>query len=312
MMGGPFRGVRAGLSAILLAPPTGHAAVGCRCDPCRWPGREFRRPRDGTFDAFGNCVVARARVLLASREERRSADDAQRHLLWYARTDSVYFRVGYNFSMTETKLTDEDKIVFFKTMHGDISLIEFEKWVYENKDLEKIIPAESYFGLIEMNYRKSGAKYDLFRKLESIVSLGEYQRWKLNIILDKALLKDDSFPRLMIEFYDLYCDGYHFLNDLGLGYGLMFAVPPSKYKVDSWDELTSDQKAELSNGLFPEIGNEILKVKDWIDRGKIVLTGKKNELDRHDFKDLRTDEEKKSGVWIPVATESKKWWKFWA
>lgn len=177
-------------------------------------------------------------------------------------------------------------------MHGDIDLGEFEKWIYENKDLESIIPSDKYFELIELNYKKSGAKYELFKILESVISLGEYQKWKLMTLLDKALLRDKSFPQLMEEFYDLYCDGYYFLYDLGLGYGLLFTVPPSQYKVNSWDELTSDQKSEFIDDLFPKIETEILKVKDWITKGKIVLTGTMDELNHFDFEDFRTDEEK--------------------
>jgi hypothetical protein len=215
--------------------------------------------------------------------------------------------------MTQGALTDKDKIIFFKAMHGDIDLGQFEKWIYENKDLEKIIAPDKYLELIELNYRKSGAKYELFKKLESIISLGDYQKWKLMAILDKALLKDNSFPQLMEEFYDLYCDGYYFLHDLGLGYGLLFTIPPSKYKVDSWDELTCDQKSNFINDLFPKIEKEILKVKGWIAQGKIVLTGTKDELNRYDFEDFRTDEEKKSEVWTTVtgSVGKKKWWRFW-
>jgi len=216
--------------------------------------------------------------------------------------------------MTQLKLTESDKIIFFKTMHGDIDLEEFEKWIYENTDLEKIIPPNTYLDLIELNYKKSGVKYELFKKLEAIVSLGDYQKWKLLTILDKALLKDESFPHLMMEFYDLYCDGYYFLNDLGLGYGLTFTVPPSKYQADSWKELRPDQKSECIDELFPKIEKEVLKVKDWIAKGKIVLTSVKDELNRYRYEDFRTDLEKKSEVWMPVIDSShkkKKWWKFW-
>lgn len=204
------------------------------------------------------------------------------------------------FSLTMVNLTYEEKIIFFKTMHGDIAITEFEKWIYDNKDLEKKIPADQYLNLIELNYKKPGVKYELFKLFESVISFGEYQKWKLNTILDQALLKDESFPRLMMEFYDLYCDGYYFLRDLGLGYGLMFTTPPSKYKVYTWEELSPEQKSQQISRLFPKIEKELLKVKGWIDKGKIVLTGNKDELNNYDYEDFRTEEERKSDVWVPV------------
>ena len=70
-------------------------------------------------------------------------------------------------------------------------------------------------------------------------------------LLEEALKRTEKLPYILMEFYDLYCHGYTFLNDLGLGYGLMCEVPsPSRYSADSWDELKDSEKKKLLDSFF--------------------------------------------------------------
>jgi hypothetical protein len=51
--------------------------------------------------------------------------------------------------------------------------------------------------------------------------------------------KTERLPYILMEFYDLYCKGYYFLQDLGLGIGLAVEVPRVNNAIaDTWDELT--------------------------------------------------------------------------
>ena len=79
----------------------------------------------------------------------------------------------------------------------------------------------------------------------------------------------------------MYCDGYYFFNDLGLGYGLACEVP-RKYG-DSWVELSEKQKSDIINSFYPQIESDIKRALDWIKNKKIILTGTKNEMDRWEF-----------------------------
>lgn len=43
-----------------------------------------------------------------------------------------------------TELPQIIKKTFFQTIKGDILIDDFEKWVYENKELEKLLKPDDY------------------------------------------------------------------------------------------------------------------------------------------------------------------------
>ena len=184
------------------------------------------------------------------------------------------------------------KQVFFETLYGDKTVLEFEVWLYANKNLDNILNPEDYLELISLGYKSSTAKYDLAKLLEPLVDKGEYEKWKLLKMLAKALQRDKELPQLLMSFYDLYCKGYSFLDNLGLGYGLAVEVPYSQ--ADTWDELSVDQQQKLLASFYPQLNIELTKVIDWLNSGKIILTGNKDQYNYYfDYVDNRNDEEKK-------------------
>lgn len=190
---------------------------------------------------------------------------------------------------------------FFRTIKGDISLADFEKWVYKSNNLETVLDSDDYLSIISLDYKKSGAKYELFNILKRLVDLGEFETYKMLELLNKAKQKDERFPFVLMEFYNLYCKGYIFLQDLGLGYGLMVQVPPSKYSKDNWNDLREDEKQDLIDSFYPEIDEVIQRVIDWLTNKRIVLTGEQDEIGHYYYQDFRTEDEKKLMLWTAVS-----------
>ena len=202
------------------------------------------------------------------------------------------------------------KTYFFKTMKGDISIEDFEKWIYTNKEAESILNADEYLEFISLNYKKSGAKYELYNLLKKQVDIGEFETFKMLGLLEETKKKDEKLPYYLMEFYDLYCRGYSFLRDIGLGYGLSVEVPIGKFEANTWNELNIDQQKELLESFSPDLEIELQRVIDWLRSKKIILTGEQNELGHYDYEDFRTEGKKKSALWLSVKSD-KKWWKFW-
>jgi len=191
-----------------------------------------------------------------------------------------------------THLPSNIKTYFFKTIKGEISIENFEKWIYTDEEIESILNADDYLDLVSLNYKKSGAKYELYNLLKKQVEIGEFETFKMLGLLEETKKKDEKLPHHLMEFYDLYCKGYFFLQILGLKYGLSVVVPWTKFTVGTWDELNNDQKKELLDSLSPKLEIEVQHAIDWLINKKIVLTGKQDEYGRYVYKDLRTDEEK--------------------
>lgn len=204
-----------------------------------------------------------------------------------------------------TTLPKDIRERFYNTIKGDISLDDFEQWLYADKELEKYLKFDDYLDLISLSFKKSGAKYELWNLLKKHIDLGAFETYKILTLLNEAKEKNERLPYILMEFYNLYCIGYTFFQDLGLGIGLTVEVPRvDNNTAETWNELTSEQQKEMLARFSPELDECIEQVILWLDTKKIILTGEQDEIGHYDYEDLRTEEERKSKIWVTV-TEDK-------
>ena len=84
---------------------------------------------------------------------------------------------------------------------------------------------------------------------------------------------------------------------MGLGIGLSIEVP-NRYGVDNFQALKALEQKELIDSVYPHAGQLAIELKQWLLNGTIKLTGAKDEiLNRWQYIDNRTDEDKVSRVW---------------
>jgi hypothetical protein len=198
------------------------------------------------------------------------------------------------------QLPSHIKQAFFQVMYEQTDLPAFEQWVYSTEELERILPEDLYLELIALNYQKSGAKYELFHLLERYVDMGEYETYKLKHLLRLAKQRTLELPGVLEEFYDLYCYGYKFLGPIGINYGLMMVSLPMPYQADHWSGLNEKDLQALANDLSETLEDELAEVEEWLNTGKIVLTGKQDELRHYGYIDNRTNAEKTSRWDAPI------------
>lgn len=176
----------------------------------------------------------------------------------------------------------EIKEVFLLTLYGDKTELEFETWLYQDNQLAKL--------------------------LEKHIEKDEIEKGRILRLLSKALKRDIDLPDILVQFYDLYCAGYTFLDTLRLEYGLAVAVP---YDYDlSWDSITKEEQTKIIQGFYPHLKIEIHKVMNWLNEDQIVLTGVQDENGFYEFLDNRKIEAET--IVKPAAVKKlKRWWKFW-
>lgn len=179
-------------------------------------------------------------------------------------------------------LPQEIKERFFKTIKGHISIEEFKQWLYTDKDLENHLNSNDYLDLISLNFKKSGAKHELWKLLKKHIDLSEFETYKMMELLREAQKKTDSLPDILMEFYDLYCRGYSFLQDLGLA-----VVINLNATANTREELTNQQQKELLESLWPKLEEYIEEVINWIETKKIILLGSDDETQYYEYEDVR-------------------------
>ena len=175
--------------------------------------------------------------------------------------------------------------IFFETLQPEGSVAAFEQWLYAEKELENTIGEDHYVELISINFKGKYAKPELALWLFERTDPGEFEVWKLLKLLNRALKGGPDLPGLLTTFYDLYCKGYAFFDNLGLNYGLSVAAP-LEY-ASYWHQLTGEQQAGILSGFYPDITTEIRKVIAWLENKELLLTGETDTDGRFIYSDNR-------------------------
>lgn len=208
-------------------------------------------------------------------------------------------------------LPNDIKIKFLHMLIEKQSVLDFEKWVYESNELKTAISDDDYLDLISLNYKASGAYYELIKLLEKYISRAKFQKWKLLEELNNVKLKKSNYYLTIVNFYDLYCKGYAFMDNLAFKYGLRADNQYGDIDVTSHKKPSQKQLDAIVNKFYPEINMDIDQVINWINDGKIVFKDNLDEFDYHDYDDFRTPEERKTTKNSKEVKIKQKWWKIW-
>lgn len=188
-------------------------------------------------------------------------------------------------------LPENIKIKFYNILLEKQCVLDFEKWVYESKELEEIIDENSHLDFISLNYKANGAYYELRKLIEKQIDKIDFLEWKLVTELNNVKLKKGNFHLSIINFYDFYCKGYEFMDNLAFNYGLPLGCPYNSYGFENYEELNLQQRESIVSEFYPEILFEIDKVLDWINNKEIILKESSGEFQQLNYVDLRKEED---------------------
>lgn len=202
------------------------------------------------------------------------------------------------------KFPTDIQIEFFKLLNDELSIESFEQWVYKTKDLEACFDPTDYAEFISLNFKSRHVIHEMKNIVNKYLDYSEFEKRKINKILADLTSKNDDFAKSLIATYDMYCDGYGFLDNIGMGYGMTFANDFFKFK--DWLNLPKEEKDRRVNAIYDGVKAEAEKVQDWFDRKKIILTGEVNEIGHHGYIDNRTVDEKKPTGYSVINLDEKK------
>lgn len=146
-----------------------------------------------------------------------------------------------------TTITENNIIEFYKFLNGDTNLLDIETFVYNQRDLEQQLGKEIYLELISFDFKDKNAEDNLRQFiLHHIVSEGQFETWKLRLILNNFLTDISNTHKHLDKLYHLYCGVYQdnghrkyqyiFLSNLGLNY--LYWVDEGYMKTnygDNWE-----------------------------------------------------------------------------
>jgi len=119
-------------------------------------------------------------------------------------------------------------IKFYQVLSGELTLTDFEKWIYNSSTLEEEIGSTSYMDLISFDFKDKNATEKIIAFTTELVQSGDFEKWKISKILYEFIELPERAKDLLNDLYDLYCGfpnedpyepkGYKFLKQLGLNH----------------------------------------------------------------------------------------------
>ncbi|WP_053957471.1 hypothetical protein [Inediibacterium massiliense] len=151
---------------------------------------------------------------------------------------------------------------------GELSMKDFEIWVYKEGQLEKFINHDDYIDLMSLDYKSKFIKDEIEKIIDKYIDYPKYYKNKVITMLDRVLDQHEQTGEILRKFYNMYCHGCAFFQDLGIQYGLMCEVPTD---VNSWDDLNTNQKRLLVNSFYPGINDFAIEIRKLIENGTIKI-----------------------------------------
>src|SRR5690606_38959133 len=107
---------------------------------------------------------------------------------------------------------------FYNVYKGQISISEFEEWLYKTQEIENVYGNEFYFSLLDLDYRKKHIKNKLEKLIEPKIPFNEFEQTRIVSLLENIKYEKGDIVEILEQLYDDYCNGYSFLRYLGLSY----------------------------------------------------------------------------------------------
>jgi len=198
-------------------------------------------------------------------------------------------------------VNESNKIEFFKFLNGDISISDFENFIYNTTELEQQLDENIYFELISNDFKDKNVITRLSNLIKKeIIEEGQFETWKLRQVL-KALINDSqNLPLYLDKLYHAYCGIYQdkekrkyrlkFLANLGLNY--LYWIDEAYMKVNYKDRWKQEYDKSLQNLEFyhqqlKPFAEEVLSALDNMD---IVILNDGNYQIKDELKSkLETD-----------------------
>lgn len=184
---------------------------------------------------------------------------------------------------------DDIELIFYKVIKNEISITEFEKWLYSVDEdiISNNFDEDFYFELISINYKNISAYNELEKIIYSKIPFNKYESMTLRFLLNSLINGTRDTVDLLVVFYNLYSKGYYFLRFLALTY-ISYGIDdlPKLSEKKLWDEASFFKKREILNELSPKIVSEAERILKFFDSNLIYI------ISEFEYEDLRKDEDK--------------------
>ena len=159
-------------------------------------------------------------------------------------------------------------------LNGEMPILDFEQWVYQHADeIEASISASFFLELLEFNYRKGGARWELNDFLKKHIDLLKFERWQITHLLSDLISERRDPIDIIEQCYDFYCREYWFLQHIGMQFVMGIDDLPRLSEKHQWNEAAFNKKRAVLNNYLKIVKPLAQKILNAFETGEIVITG---------------------------------------
>jgi hypothetical protein len=170
---------------------------------------------------------------------------------------------------------------FFKFLNKEISIEEFEQWVYATDELETALSPDIYQNLIAFNYNSRYVLATLYPLLMECLDFPKFEKYRLIYHLNLIIEKDNSWQKAVKKLDHEFRENYDFLN--------IFCALDDML---NYDEDKYGTNPNSIDDLFIESKFQAIKMKNWLNSGTIIIKGREGHRKGTNFIDNRIESEK--------------------
>ncbi|WP_207534873.1 hypothetical protein [Desertivirga arenae] len=164
-------------------------------------------------------------------------------------------------------LNPTNKTTFFKLLNRDLSLSEFETWIYKHEAiLESELPAEQYFTLISFNYNQRDARAELQTVIESYINTEEFNIWRTKELLSRIVNEQIDLVlatrRLRAPYYEM-AEKY-LPEKLAIGYESVLDDIPIPEEYHQWDPVALKMKLKVVESYKEDLLKDARETYDFL------------------------------------------------
>ncbi len=177
-----------------------------------------------------------------------------------------------------------NRIKFYQFLNGDISKELFESWVYENKELENIIPEDHYNNLLSFNFKGKETKNYIKSVVKKHFNWKEFEKWQTIELLKKIKAGEIELVLATRKLRQLYLEQEEsikrsFLSiELAIGYESELDNCPIESEYNQWNSKSLKKQLEpvewYKKGFLKTVDKELSELLNpefkVIDLGEIV------------------------------------------
>jgi hypothetical protein len=168
---------------------------------------------------------------------------------------------------------------FFRVLNQEISIQDFEQWVYEMEELELVLSSDNYLDLIAFNFKQKDAFHELYNLLIELINFPKFEKYRIIYLLDLIIVKDNSWKKIVNILFHEYINSYAFL--------IVFSGIDDMLEYDKTYWVTVDADMYLASR------DEAIRIKNHLNSGSIIIIGREGHRKATNYIDNRTEAEKK-------------------